>query len=72
MLDIIKVGKSDQFLREKTNNRCQPNLIQVLELSDNDFQIATITMLCNQTVKINVMEMNLKIDILSRKARYFY
>lgn len=56
----MKVGKSDQFLREKTNNRCQPNLIQVLELSDNDFQIATISMLCNQTVKINVMEMNKK------------
>lgn len=52
---MIKRGKSDQFSREKAINRRQPQGHSGVGLSDNDFKIATITMLHNQTVKINVI-----------------
>ena len=43
-------------------------MTQVLELQQNDFKTATVTMLHNNTVKVNTTGMNKKTDILSRET----
>lgn len=64
-----KTEKSAQFLRTRPSTDASTKMTQVLEWSDNDFKASTAIL---QTVKINTIEMNKKIDAVSREIEMFH
>lgn len=66
ILDIQKTGKSYQFAKKKTINRCQ--LQNDPDYQDENFK-ATITTRLHK-LKVNTLKMNRKIEILSRDRNY--